>query len=165
MDEKKKIKIDDLDLKIINELKADSQRSVRQLAKDLGESPSTIYNRIKRMEELEVLKNFTVSVDYSLLNLGFTAFVFIKFVKSNTPIRDAAKQIVELEAVHEGYLISGEYDMIAKLRSESMEKIAKIILDKVYPLPIVEKVSTSPVFETILEEKSQIFSDSLEEEN
>ena len=68
---------DELDLRLLKELKKDSRRSVRQLAKSLNESPSTVYNRVKRLEAKSVIRRWTVSLDYEQLDLDHIAFVFV----------------------------------------------------------------------------------------
>ena len=75
---------DDLDYRLLHELKVDSRRSVRQLAKSLNESPSTIYNRVKRLESKAVIRRWTVTLDYEQLNLETTAFVFVCLDSQNT---------------------------------------------------------------------------------
>lgn len=156
MDDQTRIKLDDLDFKIINELRMDSQRSVRQLAKDIGESPSTIYNRIKRLTENNVVSNFTVTVDFNLLDLGTVAHVFLDVNREKGSIRDIAKQISELDGVYGVYVISGEYDIMVKIRGPSLQFITEFVLDKLQNVPGIRKSFTSQVFETVLDDRQQI---------
>ena len=142
---------DQLDLKLLKELKKDSRRSVRQLAKSLEESPSTIYNRVKRLESRDVIKRWTVTIDYEQLDLHVTAFILIQLVNIENGLhaRDVAKRIGEIEGVYEVHLTSGDYDIIAKVRTRTIQDVGKLVLDEVRAISGVGKTVTNTCFESI----------------
>ncbi len=152
-------KIDEIDIKILCELRINSRRSIRQFANAIGESHSTVYNRINRLESAGIIKKWTVALDYSLLNLDVIFYVAIS-VKYEGSEASSAKfnflqicdVITQLKGVCELNLINGEYDILAKVRTNSLQTSAEIILDHIRCIPGVVKVVSNHCYQTILEE-------------
>ena len=70
--------IDKLDLEILKLLSRDSKISFSEISNLLKVSNTTIHVRIKRLQKLEVIKNFTITIDYNKLGLTTLAiWVFI----------------------------------------------------------------------------------------
>jgi len=150
--------LDELDLNLLRELRNDSRQSVRQLAKALGESPSTVYNRVKRLEKQEIIKKFTITFDYDQLNLSTVAFIFVglqppdNVAPDGNAIRKMAKEISQIKGVCEVHLISGDFDLMVKVRSKSLKTIGQFVIDELRSKSYVTKTTTNACFETILEE-------------
>jgi DNA-binding Lrp family transcriptional regulator len=103
---------DELDLRLLKELKEDSRRSVRQLAKSLKESPSTVYNRVKRLEAKSVIRGWTVNLDYGQLDLDHIAFVFVSidtnYLNGTThDLKGIVEKIKEVAGIHEMHIFGG----------------------------------------------------------
>ncbi|MHC1582708.1 MAG: Lrp/AsnC family transcriptional regulator, partial [Candidatus Syntropharchaeia archaeon] len=60
-------KIDELDIKIIRELKRDARTSYREIAERLGVAEGTVYNRIHKLKEIGAIRRFIPDIDYSKL--------------------------------------------------------------------------------------------------
>lgn len=56
--------------------------------------------------------------------------------------RDMADEISNLKGVYEVHLMSGEWDMILKVRASSMEKIGELVIDNLREIRGIEKVTT-----------------------
>ena len=63
-------KADDLDLKLLSELKKDGSISIPLLAKKLNINASVLYSRIKRLQKKKMIKKFTIDIDESQLGFG-----------------------------------------------------------------------------------------------
>jgi len=72
-------KIDKIDLQIINLLQEDYRLSFNKIAKELGISVGTAYNRIKNLEERGILKGYTAIVDPVKVGYTLTAIILIQF--------------------------------------------------------------------------------------
>ena len=70
-------KADDLDLKLLSELKKDGSISIPLLAKKLNINASVLYSRIKRLQKKKMIKKFTIDIDESQLGFGVKAYVGI----------------------------------------------------------------------------------------
>ena len=70
-------KVDDLDLKLLSELKKDGSISIPLLAKKLNINASVLYSRIKRLIKKKMIKKFTIDIDETQLGFGVKAYVGI----------------------------------------------------------------------------------------
>jgi DNA-binding Lrp family transcriptional regulator len=145
--------LDDKDRAILKELQKDARRSTKSIAKDLAIPRATVHERIKRMIDKGVVKGFTVVPDHAKLGEPVTAFILVSFVpNSGTGQRDLANRIAALDGVHEVHLISGEHDILMKVRGESMENIGSLVIDKIRQMEGVGKTLTIACFATIKDE-------------
>ena len=69
------------------------------------------------MSEKGIIKGFTVVPDFSKLGEPITAFILMSFLPNNKMSqRELALKIAALDGVHEVHLISGEHDILMKVR-------------------------------------------------
>jgi Lrp/AsnC family transcriptional regulator, leucine-responsive regulatory protein len=145
--------LDDKDRAILTELQKDARRSTKAIAKDLNIPRATVHERIKRMMDKGIIKGFTVVPDYSQLGEPVTAFILISFLPNNDiSQRELAGRIAGLDGVQEVHLISGEHDILIKVRGRSMEGIGSLVIDKLRMIPGVGKTLTVASFASIKEE-------------
>ena len=145
--------LDDKDRVILTELQKDARRSTKAIAKDLNIPRATVHERIKRMMDKGIIKGFTVVPDYSQLGEPVTAFILISFLPNNdVSQRELAGRIAGLDGVQEVHLISGEHDILIKVRGRSMEGIGSLVIDKLRMIPGVGKTLTVASFASIKEE-------------
>lgn len=143
---------DEKDKKIIEELKKNSRNSTKNIAKNIKIPRVTTHDRIQKMIEKGIIKKFTVNIDYKKIGLPTEAFIFVSF-QSGLDIsqRELAKRISKITGVNEVHIISGEYDLLLKVRGESLENIGELVVDKLRKLKGVGKTLTFACFETIKE--------------
>ena len=116
------MKIDEKDLAIINELRTNSRQSIRQIAKKTRIRPSTVHLRINRLVNQGVIEKFTLKLNNKIFGENFIVFVL---VKSTQEIR---KNIFENPHVREVFGVTGEYDLLLKLKFESIEQFNDFLL-------------------------------------
>lgn len=144
--------IDKKDQVLLAELKKNARESTKKLATKMKSPRSTIRDRIKKMVNNGVIKSFTIQLDYKKIDLPTTVFVFLSVTpNSNIQHRQLASRIAKIPGVYDVYMITGDYDLLIKVRGKSIEDIGKIVIDKLRVLPGVEKSATSACFETIKE--------------
>jgi len=132
----------DLDARLIEALREDARRSLRQLAEELDVSTGTVRNHLEDLEERGIIRGYRPVVDYGKLGYGLVAVIRIK------ARGDALPRIVEA-LVADGrlthvYEITGEFDVmvIGRFRSETeMNREIKRLLG----LPGIEGTNTSIV--------------------
>ncbi len=145
--------LDEKDLAILGILKKDSRRSTKAIAMELEMPRATVHERIKRMVEKEVIRGFTVKLDHSKMGRPITAFILISFLpEPSISQRNLAHDIASMEGVQEVHLISGEYDILAKVRGTSMESIGSLVIDRIRMLPGVGRTLTCSSFAAIKDE-------------
>ncbi len=145
--------LDEKDLAILGILKKDSRRSTKAIALELEIPRATVHERIKRMAEREVIRGFTIKLDHVKMGRPITAFILISFLPEPTiSQRNLAQDIASMEGVQEVHLISGEYDILAKVRGSSMESIGSLVIDRIRMLPGVGRTLTCSSFAAVKDE-------------
>ena len=122
-------KIDELDIKILKELQKDARQSYRELAEKLNVAEGTIYNRINKLKEMEVLKRFIPDIDFAKLGYDLTAIIGIMVEGGHLP--EIEERIAKLANVTAVYDVTGEYDaiVVAKFRERGeLNDLVKSIL-------------------------------------
>jgi Lrp/AsnC family leucine-responsive transcriptional regulator len=138
---------------ILLELKKNARNTTKNIGKTVKIPRITVHDRIKKMVNTGVIKSFTIIPDYKKIGLPCTAFIFISFQSDvNISQRELAKRIALLPNVFEVHIISGEYDLLIKVRGTSLEEIGKLIVDKLRLINGVGRTLTCTCFETVKEE-------------
>jgi Lrp/AsnC family leucine-responsive transcriptional regulator len=70
--------IDNTDRKIIELLKANSKTSFAEISKKVALSPSSVRERINKLEDLGVIKGYSLEVDQALLGNSLEVFILLK---------------------------------------------------------------------------------------
>lgn len=145
--------IDEKDLAILKELENDASRSTKAIAKALNMPRATVHERVRKMREKGVIRGFTVIPDYSKLGEPISAFILVSFLPNSTiSQRELARKISDLEGVREVHLISGEYDILLKVRAKSMEDVGSLVIDRLRKIEGVGRTITCASFATVKDE-------------
>jgi len=155
------IKLDDKDIAILLLIQENSKLTANQIAKKTNTPITTIFAKTKRMEELGIIKQYRAILSTEKLNFATAAFILASVsygsTKSdNTPLsqRDVAEEIARFPEVQEVHIITGDWDLLVKLRAESVDAIGKFVVDKLRRIKGLEKTLTCMVFETVKETTS-----------
>jgi len=142
--------LDEKDSAILAVLRRDSRRSTKAIAAELDIPRATVHERIRRMSERGVIKGFTIMLDHAQVGEPVTAFILVSFLPTpSVSQRSLANKIAALEGVQEVHLISGEYDILAKVRGASIEKIGSMVIDQIRMLEGVGRTLTCTSFAAI----------------
>jgi DNA-binding Lrp family transcriptional regulator len=121
--------IDELDARIMRELIADSSRSYRRIAKDVGLSPAALVERIKSLERKDYITGYGARVNY--LKLGFEFMAIVEISMSGKNLITIEEKIAKLPHVAAVWDTTGEYDSLAvvmcKTRGELSATVKRIL--------------------------------------
>lgn len=113
------------DTAIIGALRENSRLPIRDIAKKTGLRPSTVHDRLKKLKEEKVIEKFTVKLNNKAVNENFIVFMLIK-TKPSKVLGDA---ILKNKHVREVFGVTGEYDVLLKLKFSNVEEFNKFVLD------------------------------------
>jgi Lrp/AsnC family leucine-responsive transcriptional regulator len=160
------VKLDEKDLAILTLIQENSKLTANQIAKKINTPITTVFAKTKRMEEMGIIKQYRAILSPEKLNLGTAAFILaaVSYGAKNddkTPIsqRQVAEEIARFPEVQEVHVITGDWDLLVKLRGENVEAIGRFVVDKLRSIKGLDKTLTCMVFETVKESTSlpQIF--------
>ena len=133
-------KADDLDLKLLSELKKDGSISIPLLAKKLNINASVLYSRIKRLQKKKMIKKFTIDIDESQLGFGVKAYVGInRYPKFKTEIHENLLKIPEIDRIIE---VTGRFDLMVGALAEDLEQLHNIVVDKIGKIDGIQNTET-----------------------
>lgn len=143
------MELDETDVKILKAVTVDARLSSRQIAKQCGVSVGTVLFRIRRLEEMGVIKGYSVIPDHE--KLGYELTVVTEITVSKGRLLEMESEIARLPNVCSVYDVTGLTDafVIAKFRNrEDLSRFTKRLLS----LPYVERTNTHVVLTTIKED-------------
>jgi Lrp/AsnC family leucine-responsive transcriptional regulator len=151
------IKLDEKDTAILALIQENSNLTAKQIAKKINAPITTVFAKTKRMEELGIIKEYRAILASEKLGAGTTAFILAsvsyRAKADDKPVsqRDVAEEIAKFPEVQEVHIITGDWDLLVKLRAESVDAIGKFVVDKLRLISGLEKTLTCMVFETVKE--------------
>ncbi len=116
--------IDKKDSVILNILKENSRMPIREIAKKTNLRPSTVHQRLVRLKEKGIIEKFTVKLDNKAVGKNFIVFIF---VKTKPPIL-LDQKLINNPDVTEIFGITGEYDLLLKLKFEDVDAFNNFII-------------------------------------
>ena len=154
------LKLDEKDIAILTLIQENSKLTANQIAKKINTPLTTVFAKTKRMEEIGIIKQYRAILNPEKLNFGTAAFILASVSygtkKNDQPIsqRDVAEEIARFPEVQEVHIITGDWDLLVKLRAENVEAIGKFVVDKLRLINGLDKTLTCMVFETVKETTS-----------
>ena len=149
--------LDSKDLKILRLLQTNCKLTAKEISNKVGSPITTIYAKIKRMEDLGIIKQYKAILDSKQLDKGTTAFILTSFTYRpggrDKPIlqRDVAKQIARFPEVQEVHIITGGWDILIKVKADHVDTLGKLVMDKLRMVEGVENTLSCIVYETVKE--------------
>ena len=149
--------LDRRDVKILKLLQENCKMTAKEIAKEIGSPITTVYAKIKRMEQLGIIKQYKAILDSKQLDKGTTAFILASFAYRpggrEKPLsqRDVAKQIAAFPEVQEVHIITGGWDILIKVRADHVDTLGKLVMDKLRMVAGVENTLSCIVYETVKE--------------
>jgi len=114
--------LDEKDLAILRLLQQNAKITVRDIATQVHLSPTPVHERIKRMEESGVIRQYVTLVDHAKVKKGLMVICYVSLKEHNKKSgAKFIKTIHELHEVIECYNISGEFDFMLKVVAENMD--------------------------------------------
>jgi len=146
-------RLDDKDLKILDLLQKNCKMTAREIAQTIDSPVTTVFAKIKRLEELGVIKDYKAVLDAKKLERGTTAFVLASFsyrLKEGALLsqRKIAKEIAMFPEVQEVHIVTGDWDILIKVKEKDVGGVGKFVIDKLRMVEGIEKTLTCMVFET-----------------
>ena len=114
--------LDDKDIAILKILQKNAKATVKEIADAVHLSTTPVHERIKRMEQSGVIKQYATLLDHSKVKKGLMVICYVSLKQHDKNAGSAfIKRIIEMTEVIECYSISGEFDFMLKVVAENMD--------------------------------------------
>jgi Lrp/AsnC family transcriptional regulator, regulator for asnA, asnC and gidA len=147
--------IDNVDLKIISLLNDDAKTPYTEIAKKVYVSSGTVHVRMRKLEDMGIVKSATLNIDFSKLGYDISAFLGIYLEKSSLydTVIDRLKEISE---VINAYYTTGNYSIFAKIICKDTNHL-RTVLDKIQKVEGIDRTETLIVLEESINRPIQFF--------
>lgn len=138
------MKIDDIDIQILNLLQEDSRMTNKELAAAIHLSPTPTFERVKRLEREGYIEKYMAVLNAEKINRGFCAFCYISMKQHSY---DNSKRIMEavqhIPEIVECYNISGNHDFMLKIYVKDMKAYQDFVLRILGDLDCIGSLNSS----------------------
>jgi DNA-binding Lrp family transcriptional regulator len=136
--------LNSIDEKIIKILKNDSRKSFVEIANDIGMSESAVRRRVKNLQDIGVIKKFTIDLGPS----NKTSAITLISVSSTADTSNVSKRLLELKGVEVVYEITGQFDIATIIIAPTILEINSYI-DEIRKIEGVSDTNTVIILRTL----------------
>src|SRR5260370_41247346 len=136
--------LDKKDFALIEALQQNASQRLEDLARMVQLAPSSVHDRLRRLESRGIIRNWTIKLDAPALGLGVLAFVGIRATKPCSELLEAMRAIPCIEECHS---VAGELSMILRVRVASTPALLELS-ERLREIPGIEQTETTIVLKT-----------------
>jgi Lrp/AsnC family transcriptional regulator for asnA, asnC and gidA len=151
--------LDTTDLKILEVLQEDARQTYTAIGKRLGIAHSTVYDRIKRMEQHGIIKKYTTMIDAEKTGAKNITAIMTIYTDPKESEKVAEKLCAAPQVLEVYTSLSEELQIIAKVVAENQESLHTFIANSIAPLHGVLRIRTSIITKKFKETQLSIAND------
>lgn len=145
-----KTTIDQIDLRLLKIIQANSQKTIKEIAEQVNLSLSPTHDRLKRLEMEGYIQGYVGILNRKKLNLGLMVHCQVTLEKQNrenfSSFEASIKEFPEVISCH---LVSGNFDYYLNVLSADVESYNRFYQEKLAVLPSVAHISSLFVMDEI----------------
>ena len=139
---------------ILEVLQEHGDYTTRQIAKKTLLPITTIHNRIKKLRKANIIKKFTIDLDYTKIDKAFSAIILVSFdykllreLKKDQ--HQVAKEMANLPEVGKVDIVTGGTDMVIRVRVKDVAEFDSFLLKKLQKIPGVDRTQSLVVIHEV----------------
>lgn len=132
---------DNLDLQILGILMEDATIPYTEIAKKLIVSGGTIHVRMKKMQELEIIKGSHLMIDPQKIGFDICAFLGI-FLEKGSQYKDAVENLRNIKEIVELHYCTGSYSMFAKIICRDTNHLRHVLNEDIQGVKGIQRTET-----------------------
>jgi Lrp/AsnC family transcriptional regulator len=145
-------KLDRSDLRILDLLQQDSSLSLTELSKRVGLSSSPCWRRVRRLQDMGLIKRQVAQLDREKLGLGFVVYAYLQLKDTTRQSLDAFEQaVLEWPEVVACELMTGAADYLIKVVTTDVQGYDRFLRNKLFTTGLVTDSQSRIVVSTIKE--------------
>jgi Lrp/AsnC family transcriptional regulator for asnA, asnC and gidA len=146
------MKLDNIDIAIINSLMQNGRKSFRQIAKETKVSTPTVESHFVRMKDIGLIKNIEPILDLDKIENQVHALLYLRVDPSySISIVGRLSSLAEVKSV---YTTTGEYNIASKLSLNSVEGLEEFVRQKISVIEGIKSLSYHIITKIIKEDHS-----------
>jgi len=138
------MELDRKDLALLDALQLNASQRLEDLARLVNLAPSSVHDRLRRLERDRIIKKWTVDLDAAALGLGVLAFVGVRASRPCSELLEPLREIVSIEECHS---VAGELSLMLKVRVANTAALLDLS-EQLRLIPGIEQTETTIVLKT-----------------
>lgn len=139
-----KIKLDDIDRKIIGELQRNCRLTSQELADRVGLSASPCARRVRILEENGAIKGYVAVIDQAKVGLPVNVFASVKLERQREEeLGTFSHAIAQWPEVADCYLMTGQRDYLLRIVVRDLEAYERFLKEKLTRLTCIASIESS----------------------
>lgn len=138
------MELDRTDRILIDALQRDAGQRLEDLARLVQLVPSSVHDRLRRLERDQIIQRWTIDVDSAALGLPVLAYMGIRSTK---PCSELLATLEAIPAIEECHSVAGQLSMLLKVRVASTPALLQLT-ERLRQIPGVEGTETTIVLQT-----------------
>lgn len=135
--------IDGIDAKILHLIQTNAALSVADIADSVGLSSSPCWRRIKRMEEIGIIKQRVTILDRKKLGLDFEVFVAVKLALPNRDNMEKFESAVSrMPEVVQCASVTGAVDFMLRVVTKDMHSYEDFLREVLLAIDLISDVQS-----------------------
>ena len=110
--------LDHRDLAILTALQADARSTFADIGRRVGLAPSSVHERVRKLEQLGVIRSYRAELDPEAVGLFVTALVSATPLDARQP-DDLAERLDEFPEVEDCHSVAGAENYVLKVRTRT----------------------------------------------
>ena len=144
------MKLDEVDVQILEKLQENAMITAKELASELSLTTTPIYERIKKLQNSGIIKQYVALLDADIVGKSITVFINITIKDHHSEKRDEfVKQMEKLKSVVEFYHTSGSFDFLAKVRFANIHEFRDFLVSELSSIHNISDIESQIVLEEI----------------
>jgi Lrp/AsnC family transcriptional regulator for asnA, asnC and gidA len=124
------------------------------IAKKLLISAGTVHVRVKKMEDADLIKGSSLTLDYEKLGYSFIAYVGI-FLEKTHMTKFVLERLADIPYVTVAHITTGKFNIFCKIRAKDTTH-AKNIIFKIDDIDGVSRTETMIAMEESINDKKRL---------
>jgi len=133
--------IDNLDRQILQLLMHDVTRAFTDIAKELNVSGGTIHVRLKKLNDLGVIKGSQLIINPVALGFDICAFIGV-FLEKGSEYKKAVEEMRRIPEIVEMHYTTGTYSMFVKIICRDTKHLREVLNEKMQTISGVQRTET-----------------------
>jgi Lrp/AsnC family leucine-responsive transcriptional regulator len=140
--------IDGIDRCILKILQVDGRISNADIARQINLAPSAVLERIRKLEEKNIIRGYAATIDPKALEYGLTAIIAIRTSECGEGVGELLAAVPEVQEVHE---VAGDDCFYIKVVTKDTESLGRLLREKIKGLHNITNTRTTVVLKTFKE--------------
>lgn len=149
--------LDKVDYQILRIMQDNARTNNADIARELGMAPSAILERVKKLEQKDIILQYNAKINPKALDQNLLSFIFIKTqdIIGEQKVGILLAKIPEVQEVHD---IAGDDGYLIKVRTKDATGLVDLMRNSLGKIEGIISTRTTIVLETVKEEQKLVIS-------